>query len=114
MPARSPPRSRKEGWPPTALADLDDEAAVATIAAVRGLGRWTAEVYLLFALGRARTCSPPAISRWPPAAAHLKGLPRRPAPAGLRAVAEAWRPSRAGRAAAVAPLAACDRARRAR
>jgi DNA-3-methyladenine glycosylase II len=34
------------------LADLDDEAAIAVIATVRGLGRWTAEVYLLFALGR--------------------------------------------------------------
>ena len=34
------------------LASLDDEAAIATIASVRGLGRWTAEVYLVFALGR--------------------------------------------------------------
>jgi DNA-3-methyladenine glycosylase II len=31
---------------------MDDEAAVATIAAMRGLGRWTAEIYRLFGLGR--------------------------------------------------------------
>jgi DNA-3-methyladenine glycosylase II len=31
---------------------MNDEATVATIAAMRGLGRWTAEIYRLFALGR--------------------------------------------------------------
>ena len=36
---------------PVAIAAMDDETAVATIAAVRGIGRWTAEVYLLFAQG---------------------------------------------------------------
>jgi DNA-3-methyladenine glycosylase II len=34
------------------LASMDDEAAIVTIASVRGLGRWTAEIYLLFALDR--------------------------------------------------------------
>jgi DNA-3-methyladenine glycosylase II len=33
------------------LADLDAEAAVARLCTVKGIGRWTAEVYLLFALG---------------------------------------------------------------
>src|SRR3954468_2205941 len=32
-----------------ALAGMGDEAAVAHIAAVKGLGRWTAEIHLLFA-----------------------------------------------------------------
>ncbi|MGF1622287.1 MAG: DNA-3-methyladenine glycosylase family protein [Rhodomicrobiaceae bacterium] len=33
------------------LADLEAEAAVARLCTVKGIGRWTAEVYLLFALG---------------------------------------------------------------
>lgn len=37
---------------PDRIAALGDEEAIASIAAVRGLGRWTAEIYLLFALGR--------------------------------------------------------------
>src|SRR3546814_12514446 len=34
------------------LATLDDEAAIAALTSVKGIGRWTAEIYLLFALGR--------------------------------------------------------------
>jgi len=77
-----------------ALAGLDDEDAVAAIASVRGLGRWTAEVYLLFALQRADVF-PAADLALAAAAAHLKGLATRPAPAALRALAEPWRPHRA-------------------
>ena len=77
-----------------ALAALDDEDAVAVIASVRGLGRWTAEVYLLFALGRADVF-PAADLALAAAAAHLKRLEARPGPAALRALAEAWRPHRA-------------------
>jgi DNA-3-methyladenine glycosylase II len=76
------------------LAAMDDEAAIAAIGAVRGLGRWTAEVYLLFALGRADVF-PSGDLALAGAAAHLRGLPTRPAPAALLALAEAWRPSRA-------------------
>ena len=35
-----------------ALALMEDEEAIAAISTVRGMGRWSAEVYLLFALGR--------------------------------------------------------------
>ena len=38
-------------WP--GLRDLDDEAAIAQLVALPGIGRWTAEIYLKFALGRA-------------------------------------------------------------
>lgn len=76
------------------LAALDDEAAIAAIIAVRGLGRWTAEVYLLFALGR-EDVFPAGDLALAAAAADLRGLPARPPPAALRALAEAWRPSRA-------------------
>jgi DNA-3-methyladenine glycosylase II len=77
-----------------ALAALDDEAAVAAIASVRGLGRWTAEVYLLFALGR-DDVFPAADLALAASAAHLKRLQARPGPAALRVLAEPWRPYRA-------------------
>jgi DNA-3-methyladenine glycosylase II len=78
---------------PIAIAAMDDEAAVATIAAVRGLGRWTAEVYLLFALGR-HDVFPAGDVALAASAAHLKGLETRPGPVALRALSEAWRPAR--------------------
>jgi DNA-3-methyladenine glycosylase II len=34
------------------ISTLEDEEAIAAIASVRGLGRWTAEMFLLFHLGR--------------------------------------------------------------
>jgi DNA-3-methyladenine glycosylase II len=34
------------------LEGLEDEAAIAELTAAKGIGRWTAEVYLLFSLGR--------------------------------------------------------------
>ena len=76
------------------LAGLDDEAAIAVIATVRGLGRWTAEVYLLFALGR-YDVFPAADLALAAAAADLKRLAMRPTQAELRALAEPWRPARA-------------------
>lgn len=79
---------------PAAIAAMDDEAAVAAIAAVRGLGRWTAEVYLLFALGRPDVF-PAGDIALAASAAHLKGLAARPNPVALRALADAWRPARA-------------------
>jgi DNA-3-methyladenine glycosylase II len=75
------------------IALMDDAAAVAAIAAVRGLGPWTAEVYLLFALGRPDVF-PAGDLALAASAAHLKNLPSRPPPAALRALAEQWRPWR--------------------
>lgn len=76
-----------------ALAAMEDEAAIAAIAAVRGMGRWSAEVYLLFALER-EDVFPAGDIALANAAAALKGLPSRPTPSALRALAEAWRPHR--------------------
>ncbi len=76
------------------LAGLDDAAAVAEIVAVRGLGPWTAEVYLLFALAR-DDVFPAGDIALAGAAADLKRLPTRPGPTALRALAEPWRPWRA-------------------
>ncbi len=76
------------------LAAMDDMAAVAAIAAVRGMGPWSAEVYLLFALGRPDVF-PAGDIALAGAAADLKRLPSRPGPVALRALSEQWRPWRA-------------------
>jgi DNA-3-methyladenine glycosylase II len=76
------------------LSSLDDETAIATIVAVRGLGPWTAEVYLLFALER-MDVFPAGDIALAASAALLKGLPDRPAPKALRALAAQWQPYRA-------------------
>ena len=76
-----------------ALEALGDAAALAAITSVRGLGPWTAEVYLLFALQRPDVF-PAGDIAVAGAAAHLLGLPTRPGPVALRALAEIWRPHR--------------------
>ena len=76
-----------------ALAAMDDRAAVAAMAAVRGLGPWSAEIYLLFALGRPDVF-PAGDLALAAAAAALKRLPARPTPAALRALAAQWAPWR--------------------
>jgi DNA-3-methyladenine glycosylase II len=38
--------------PLTELAELDDEEIISRLSAVRGIGRWTAEMFLMFELGR--------------------------------------------------------------
>lgn len=75
------------------IAAMADEEAVAAITAVRGMGRWSAEIYLLFALGR-QDVFPAGDIAVAGAAAALKGLPERPGPIELRTLAEAWRPAR--------------------
>jgi DNA-3-methyladenine glycosylase II len=77
-----------------ALDAMDDEAAILAITAVRGMGRWTAEVYLLFAHQR-MDVFPAGDIAVAGAAAALKQLPARPGPVQLRALAEQWRPHRA-------------------
>jgi DNA-3-methyladenine glycosylase II len=75
------------------IAAMADEEAIAAISAVRGMGRWSAEIYLLFALGR-QDVFPAGDIAVAGAAAALKGLPARPDPVALRALAEQWRPAR--------------------
>lgn len=75
------------------LALMDDEAAVASIASVRGMGRWTAEVHLLFGLQRPDVF-PAADLALAAAVTDLRHLPARPTPAALRDMADAWRPWR--------------------
>ncbi len=77
-----------------ALSRMDDAMAIKTIVSVRGLGPWTAEIYLLFALGRLDVF-PAGDVALAAAAADLKRLPARPNPVALRALSEMWRPHRA-------------------
>ncbi len=75
------------------LAAMENEEAIARIASIKGLGVWTAEIYLLFALQRLDVF-PAGDIALAAAAAELKGLKTRPDPKALRALAEAWRPAR--------------------
>jgi DNA-3-methyladenine glycosylase II len=77
-----------------ALARMPDEAVHTALLQLKGVGPWSASIYLLMALGR-----PDA---WPSgdlalavAAQRVKRLPSRPTPGDLEAMSEAWRPWRA-------------------
>jgi DNA-3-methyladenine glycosylase II len=77
----------------TALAASADEDAFATLVALKGIGRWSAEIYLIFALGRADVW-PAADLGLQVAVAECLGHDERPREADLRALGEAWRPWR--------------------
>jgi DNA-3-methyladenine glycosylase II len=76
-----------------ALPGLDDEAAIATLIAIKGIGRWTAEIYLLFALGRPDMLPADDLGlRY--AVQRFYGLDAPPPAAAVRARGEIWRPYR--------------------
>ena len=71
----------------------DDEEAIALLTRIKGIGRWSAEIYLLFAEGRTDV--------WPAGdlavqieIGRLLGLEGKPTEKQLRELAEAWRPHR--------------------
>jgi len=71
----------------------DDDEAVALLTRIKGIGRWSAEIYLLFAEGR------PDV--WPAGdlavqveIGRLLGLGEKPSEKLLREIAEPWRPHR--------------------
>lgn len=76
-----------------ALRAMDEEAIVATLTAIPGIGRWTAEIYAMFAMGRADIFAPADLALQE-SARLLFGLPDRPSERALRAMAEDWRPWR--------------------
>ena len=76
-----------------ALRTVPDDAVIATLVALPGLGRWTAEIYAMFSLGRADVFAPGDLALQE-AARVLFGLPERPAEKALRGMAEAWSPWR--------------------
>ena len=78
----------------------DDEEAIALLTKIKGIGRWSAEIYLLFAEGRGDV--------WPAgdlavqiSIGRILALAERPSEKQLRELAEAWRPHR-GAAAVLA------------
>nr|AGL33507.1 HhH-GPD family protein [uncultured proteobacterium] len=88
-------------WP-----QMDDEAIIAELVEVRGIGRWTVEMLLIFNLmrpdvlplddmGVLRAMALSYPERWPPqAVGALTGRIGREARAAARAIAEPWRPWR--------------------
>lgn len=71
----------------------DDEEAIAQLVRVKGIGRWSAEIYLLFAEGRRDV--------WPAGdlvvrlqTGRILGLSEPPSERQLRELTEAWRPHR--------------------
>ena len=71
----------------------DDEDAITQLVRIKGVGRWSAEIYLLFAEGR------PDV--WPAGdlavqieIGRILGMAERPSEKLTRQVAEAWRPHR--------------------
>ena len=71
----------------------DDEDAIAYLTQVKGIGRWSAEIYLLFAEGRGDI--------WPAGdlavqegVKRILGLDERPSEKAIREMSEAWRPHR--------------------
>ncbi|MCZ8324791.1 MAG: DNA-3-methyladenine glycosylase 2 family protein [Sphingomonadaceae bacterium] len=71
----------------------DDEEAIARLTQIKGIGRWSAEIYLLFAEGR--TDIWPAGDLAVQAGLHkLLDLPERPSEKRTRELAEPWRPHR--------------------
>ena len=71
-----------------------DEAVIGELVAVPGIGRWTAEIYAMFALGRADVFAPGDLALQE-GARLVFGLPERPGEKALRAMAQDWSPWRA-------------------
>src|SRR5262249_18002972 len=76
------------------LTTLNDEQVLGQLTRIKGIGLWSANIYLLMAMRRADI--------WPAgdlalavAIKELKGLPARPTHDELEMIAEQWRPHRA-------------------
>ena len=76
-----------------ALRTAPDDAVIATLVALPGIGRWTAEIYAMFSLGRADVFAPGDLALQE-AARVLFGLDGRPSEKDLRRRAEDWSPWR--------------------
>jgi DNA-3-methyladenine glycosylase II len=76
-----------------ALRRMPDEDVVSELVAVPGIGRWTAEIYAMFSLGRADVFAPADLALQE-SARRLFDLPDRPREAALRRMASDWTPWR--------------------
>jgi DNA-3-methyladenine glycosylase II len=75
------------------LPHLEEEAAVASLTRLKGFGRWSAEIYLLFAHGRGDVFPADDLAVQI-AFQRLKRLDARPTAKALRLLVEPWRPYR--------------------
>ncbi len=76
-----------------ALRDLPDETVVDTLVTVPGIGRWTAEIYAMFSLGRADVFAPGDLALQE-GVRMLFDMQARPNERALRSYCERWRPWR--------------------
>jgi DNA-3-methyladenine glycosylase II len=74
-----------------ALTTMSDGEVIDTLTAVTGIGRWTAEMYLLFSLGRADILAVDDLAIRVAAMALLE-LPVRPTPKQLKVATQSWSP----------------------
>jgi DNA-3-methyladenine glycosylase II len=81
------------GLPLHRLSRMSDERVIETLTVVKGIGRWTAEMYLMFRLGRGDVLPVDdlGIRSAMRRAYGMRGLPRKER---MRRIAEAWRPYR--------------------
>jgi DNA-3-methyladenine glycosylase II len=75
------------------ISQMEDEAIIKELVAVKGIGRWTAEMFLIFSLARPDVM---AVDDYglQVAMQRLYNLPTLPKPAAMREIAEPWRPYR--------------------
>ncbi len=75
------------------FAHLDDEAVIQKVSTVKGIGRWTGEMFLIFSLGRPDVLPVDdlGVRRGMQLSYSLSDLPK---PDEMRRIAEPWRPYR--------------------
>jgi DNA-3-methyladenine glycosylase II len=79
--------------PIASLHELEDEAVVEAIVRVKGLGRWSAEMFLMFRLRRPDVLPVDDLGIVT-AIQRLYRLRKKPTPERIRKIGEAWRPYR--------------------
>ena len=75
------------------LPRMDDEEVIAALTQVKGIGRWTAEMFLIFSLGRPDVWAVDDLGLQL-AVKKVYRLRKHPSPGKMRALGEPWRPYR--------------------
>jgi DNA-3-methyladenine glycosylase II len=79
--------------PTRRIASMSDEEVIDTLTQVKGIGRWTAEMFLIFTLNRPDVLPVDDLGLCE-GVKHLLALPNRPSAKQAAALAEPWRPYR--------------------
>lgn len=85
--------ARNGEFDPSAFVNLEDEEVIANLTTLPGIGRWTAEMFLIFALGRPDVLSvkDAGLKR---GLKILYGLPENPSEDEMISIGELWKPYR--------------------